>query len=70
MTTKLIEQGWAIRIGKFNNSSPYFLMRKVGDTYHPMVFETRTEAREYKQTNGNYYTDTHHHVVRVEVREL
>ncbi len=45
---KLVEKYWAIRVGTFESSVPYFMLRE-DDSVTPQLFASRREARKYKR---------------------
>lgn len=68
---KLTETYWAIRVGTFKNSKPYF--RLADDRIMPQLFQSRAEAamskRQAIQGVGACYKQDWA-VVRVQVREV
>lgn len=66
-TKKLSERKWAIRIGTFSDSIPFFLVAGLDG---PRLFATRKKAHEYKREHCLLYDRRAWAIVRVAVTEL
>ena len=47
---KLIEEGWAIRIGNFRNSKPYFAVHPTAKgLLNRLIFDNKSQAIAYRK---------------------